>query len=134
MADLLQLLNEGDAPHELNLDLAAGAVLIGEPPWPDIEITGASVLPVTGLRWQTLRGIARSTEDARLEVPVVIARLVAVIADEVEIEIQRTVVPDPDAPVAAVLDPSLCAACGGRIHDVPVNLDGAFYHPRCVHE
>jgi hypothetical protein len=121
-----------DAPHDLSLAAAAGDELRAAPPWPDLTVLGVEVTHVRRLVMQSVTVRAHAIDEGDGHVDLVIARLVAEVEGDAEIEIMRVVTP---AGVEAALAPDLttCTACARPIiRGEAVELDGGAYHRNCL--
>jgi hypothetical protein len=127
---LHELLGLPDAPYDLTLGLEAGTAFEGGPPWPDLRVLAVREVHVRRLVWHEIDVIAERAEDNQRE-PVRIARLVAELEGDREVELDRQAIP-----IAALEEPAIdvgrCAACNGKIPRGDALIrEGAAYHERC---
>lgn len=121
-----------DAPHDLSLAAAIGDELRAAPPWPDLTVLGVEVAHVRRLVMQSITVRAHAEDEGVDHADMTIARLVAEVEGDAEIEIMRVVTP-VDIEQAVAPDMNTCAACGRAIiRGEAVELDGAAYHPHCL--
>ena len=127
---LHELLGLPDAPYDLTLGLEVGSTFEGAPPWPDLRVTAVREVHVRRIVWHEIDVVAERPEDGERE-PMRIARLVAELEGDREVELDRQALPLA-ALEAPQIDPSRCAACGGKIPrgDALIRA-GAAYHERC---
>jgi hypothetical protein len=127
---LWELLGEADAPYDFPLDLEAGARYEGGPPWPDLTVSAARLVHVRRIVWHEIDVVAERAEDDQRE-NVRIGRLVAELEGDRFVELDRQALP-LDALEEPEIDPSKCAACGGKIPRGDALIrEGAAYHYRC---
>lgn len=123
---LVEMLNDRDAPYEIDLKIERGDRLRGEGHFPDLLVTQARVVDVKRMLWHIVRVNTEDGDDYA------IGRLIAQTEDGEEIELDRQAIPTNAE--AGARDRSICSACGMRILDEPVWIGELRYHSACVHE
>jgi len=135
MSDYHDLLADPVAPYDLRLGLEKGVVHAARPPYPELVVVGNQERYVRRTVLQQLKVLASVPEDGKEEL-IEVSRLVVEVEGGEEIELVRTARPaEQEEEPKRKPDPSTCMACGGPIpYGEGRELDGEFYHKRCVIE
>lgn len=124
----IEFISADDSPYEFTLGLEKGTIWQGEDPCPNMQLTENKELHVRRFVMQKMKIVAGEGETALLNVD----RLVAELEGGSEIELSRTVYRNEDDVIKK--DENICESCGERIRtDDKVEIDGCFYHSRCVY-
>lgn len=125
-----QLIADPDGPYPFASKMDAGYTLLGQAPYPDVQVLSNRIVHVRSLKYQVLNLQASNPEETRVE-QVSIGRLIAELeGDAGEVEVQRFLLPTEED--ADKVDTSRCAACLMQIPEgAGIVIDGAAYHQRC---
>jgi hypothetical protein len=128
------LLGSKDSPYDIHLETKAGAKYEVRPPWPNLEVLSADVLPIEAIVQQVIR-VRATIPEADAEQDLVITRLVARLQGGGEIELEKAALPTET--IIEEVDITRCGACGGNI--VPGDAEiletdegRQAFHSRCV--